>query len=369
MSCRRTQARCGVSTVASSASTTARVAAVIQRGGSFLSGSFVNRPWAEDAAGRSTVCLTRSISYTVLISPIEMLGMFGMAQVIGAKTYGDQQLMDRWSIDEVPRWEEVPLAIRYQTQSPVLGTGQEQDSKRRRCQGNEVAYRLRLTIAWAYYFPILEHHRQVIEKAMRGGWLSVPQQTPHRDQPFLFAVVWAYAMDMQKSPTFLVVPLENGSIQLLRVDTEKPYDVSTARFLRPLQGMAFFDAWRIVPQMRFAPDAQGYGEPPLNPSPEKDQWNVEEERSAAGRMEQFALRQETPKDVHTFEITEAAVTSLGEVDDGLRCQLDGRDACYLKGNQILDQVGLAIADFHRPRSGLWPIRRTLETVLCRILLP
>ena len=118
-------------------------AAVIQRGGSFLSGSFVNKSWAEDAAGRSTVCLTRSISYTALISPIEMMGMFGMAQVIGAKTHGveiltpdlkqwrpplivlnrtDEELMQMCSIDKAPHWAEVPLAIRYQAQEPMGGS-------------------------------------------------------------------------------------------------------------------------------------------------------------------------------------------------------------------------------------------------------
>ena len=68
---------------------------VIQRGGSFLSGSFRDPIWAEDCAGRATVCLTRSISYTVLISPLEMMGMFGMAQVIGAKSLGINVLTDK----------------------------------------------------------------------------------------------------------------------------------------------------------------------------------------------------------------------------------------------------------------------------------
>ena len=62
--CNNSQIR--IETVASSASTTAKVAAVIQRGGCFLSGSFSDPIWAEDCAGRATVCLTRSISYTVL---------------------------------------------------------------------------------------------------------------------------------------------------------------------------------------------------------------------------------------------------------------------------------------------------------------
>ena len=81
--------------VTSSASTTAKVAAVIRRGGNFLSGSFTDPVWAEDCAGRATVCLTRAISYKVLISPLEIMGLFGMAQVIGAKSLGMNVLTDR----------------------------------------------------------------------------------------------------------------------------------------------------------------------------------------------------------------------------------------------------------------------------------
>ena len=86
-----------VDTVASSASTTAKVAAVIQRGGSFLAGSFTDMAWAEDCAGRATVCLTRSMSYTSLISPLEMRGLFGMAQVIGAKSLGVILITDKYN--------------------------------------------------------------------------------------------------------------------------------------------------------------------------------------------------------------------------------------------------------------------------------
>ena len=91
-----------IDTVASSASTTAKVAAVIQRGGSFLSGSFTGMAWAEDGAGRSTVCLTRSMSYTSLVSPLEMEGLFGMAQVIGAKTLGVVLVTDRYNHWDAP---------------------------------------------------------------------------------------------------------------------------------------------------------------------------------------------------------------------------------------------------------------------------
>ena len=75
----------------------------------------------------------------MLISPIEMMGMFGVAQVVGAKAYGvdlvtpdpapwsppwivlqrtDEELMAKWSLNTAPQWAEVPLAVKYQAQKP-----------------------------------------------------------------------------------------------------------------------------------------------------------------------------------------------------------------------------------------------------------
>ena len=326
-------------TVASSASTTARVAAVIQRGGFFLSGSFVNKSWAEDAAGRSTVCLTRSISYTALISPIEMMGMFGMAQVIGAKTYGvqilppepvpwspplivlnrtDEELMQKWSINQPPQWADIPLAIRYQIQESNEG----HEQKRQKRQPQEVVYRLRLTLAWTFSHNVLKKFEQEILAAASNNWPSVPQQSVQKEDPFLYAVVWAYALDLRKSPTFIVIPRDAHSIRLLRVDTQKLYDVQRGGGpLQPLQGMAFFDAWRIFPNWKLAPDAQMYGQPKVDPSPERDQWDVDAERTVASQMEHYSSRQETPKDQHAFEISKAALDALKDLDEGLRTQL------------------------------------------------
>ena len=58
-------------------------------------------------------------------------------------------------------------------------------------------------------------------------------------------------------------------------------------------------------QFEFAADAQVYGEPSVDPSPETDQWDVEEERTAATEMEQYGTQQESPKDSHAFEISRA----------------------------------------------------------------
>ena len=56
------------------------------------------------------------------------------------------------------------------------------------------------------------------------------------------AVVWANALDMHKSLTFLVIPRDWQGIVLLRVDTKAIYDVQTGiESLRTLPGVAFFD--------------------------------------------------------------------------------------------------------------------------------
>ena len=81
----------------------------------------------EDCLGRITVGLTRSKSLTLLVSPLNMMGLMGMAQVIATIAYGIQGLrrgettwdwpnfnanpeqenleqMRRWSLNTTPSW-------------------------------------------------------------------------------------------------------------------------------------------------------------------------------------------------------------------------------------------------------------------------
>ena len=108
--------------------------------------------------------------------------------------------------------------------------------------------------------------------------------------------------------------------------------------------MAFFDAWRITPTLKLAPDAQMYGEPQVDDSPERDQWDVEAERTVASQMEHYSSRQETPKDQHAFEISKAALDALKDLDEGLRTELGDNDAIDVKKEATLNHLGLAIAD-------------------------
>ena len=74
--------RLRVETIANSAGGTAQVAIVAQPSTGFLNGRFyADKSPAEDAdcLGRTTVGLTRSESLTILVSPLDMLGLMGMA--------------------------------------------------------------------------------------------------------------------------------------------------------------------------------------------------------------------------------------------------------------------------------------------------
>ena len=78
-------------TIANSAGGTAEVAIVAQpsTGRFYPDGSHGRR---EDCLGRITVGLTRSKSLTLLVSPLDMMGLIGMAQVITTIAYGIQGL-------------------------------------------------------------------------------------------------------------------------------------------------------------------------------------------------------------------------------------------------------------------------------------
>ena len=118
-------------TIANSAGGTAAVAMVAQPSTGFLNVRYQpdGSPTedTEDCLGRITVGLTRSKSLTLVVSPLDMMGLIGTAQVLAALAYGVQGLrrgvttwdwpsfntnparennsqMERWSLNEAPSW-------------------------------------------------------------------------------------------------------------------------------------------------------------------------------------------------------------------------------------------------------------------------
>ena len=78
----------------------------------------------------------------------------------------------------------------------------------------------------------------------------------------------------------------------------------------------------------------------MDDSPERDQWDVEAERTVASQMEHYSSRQETPKDQHAFEISKAALDALKDLDEGLRTELGDNDAIDVKKEATLNHLGL-----------------------------
>ena len=127
-----------VETIANSAGGTAAVAMLAQPSTGFLNGHFYadGSPTedTEDCLGRITVGLARSKSLTIVVSPLDMIGLIGMAQVLATLAYGLKGLrrgistwdwpyfhddpqhentsqMERWSLNQAPTWTAAPLAI------------------------------------------------------------------------------------------------------------------------------------------------------------------------------------------------------------------------------------------------------------------
>ena len=121
-----------VETIANSAGGTAQVSIVAQPSIGFLNTKYYSNGSptedTEDCLGRITVGLTRSKSLTLLVSPLDMMGLMGMAQVVATIAYGIRGLrrgettwgwpdfnadpeqenlaqLSRWSLNSAPAWD------------------------------------------------------------------------------------------------------------------------------------------------------------------------------------------------------------------------------------------------------------------------
>ena len=106
-----------VETIANSAGGTAQVSIVAQPSIGFLNTKYYSNGSptedTEDCLGRITVGLTRSKSLTLLVSPLDMMGLMGMAQVIATIAYGIGGLRrgeTTWIFFSPPVW---PIRTRH----------------------------------------------------------------------------------------------------------------------------------------------------------------------------------------------------------------------------------------------------------------
>ena len=248
--------RLRVETIANSAGGTAQVAIVAQPSTGFLNGRFYadKSPTedTEDCLGRTTVGLTRSKSLTILVSPLDMLGLMGLAQVVATIAYGIRGLrtgettwgwpdfhsdptqenlgqITRWSLNQAPDWTYPPLAIANQYKDRHT-----KETKRER-------YRLILVRGYE-----LDWLREELLRKTREGCAQGHNWIPKQDLPFTEIVLYAYAADCTPYPTYVLLPT---GLHKARTGALVPRQGPTQEII-PLPGMYFFDGWRVEPSLK-----------------------------------------------------------------------------------------------------------------------
>ena len=246
-----------VETIANSAGGTAAVAMVAQPSTGFLNVRYQpdGSPTedTEDCLGRITVGLTRSKSLTLVVSPLDMMGLIGMAQVLAALAYGVQGLrrgvttwdwpsfntnpvrenssqMERWSLNEAPSWSFPPLAIANQYHD------------QRSNQPQNVRYRLILVRASDLdWLQKDQHYLRHLHQIAAAGHNWIPVQ----NLPFNELILFAYAADRTPRPTYVCLP---SGLYHARTGRVLP-QTGPSQEITPLPGIYFFDGWRVQPTL------------------------------------------------------------------------------------------------------------------------
>ena len=246
-----------VETIANSAGGTAAVAMVAQPSTGFLNVRYQpdGSPTedTEDCLGRITVGLTRSKSLTLVVSPLDMMGLIGMAQVLATLAYGVQGLrrgfttwdwpsfdtnpvqennsqMERWSLHEAPSWSFPPLAIANQYHD------------QRSSQPLNVRYRLILVKASDLdWLQKDRHFLRSLHQIAAAGHKWIPVQ----NLPFDELILFAYAADRTPRPTYVYLP---SGLYHARTGRVLP-QTGPSQEITPLPGIYFFDGWRMQPTL------------------------------------------------------------------------------------------------------------------------
>ena len=244
-----------VETIANSAGGTAQVSIVAQPSIGFLNTKYYSNGSptedTEDCLGRITVGLTRSKSLTLLVSPLDMMGLMGMAQVIATIAYGIGGLrrgettwkwpefnpdpvqenlaqLSRWSLNSPPTWEYPPLAIANQYYD------QQADEVKRA--------RYRLILVRGSDLRWLDRGRfQEIQAGLRAQHKWLPKQ----HLPFSEVVLYAYAADRTPFPTYVCLPSGLYKARTGHIVAQTGPDQE----ILSLPGIYFFDGWRLHPNL------------------------------------------------------------------------------------------------------------------------
>ena len=325
-----------VETIANSAGGTAEVAIVAQPSTGFLNTRFCpdGSPTedTEDCLGRITVGLTRSKSLTLLVSPLDMMGLMGMAQVIATIAYGIQGLrrgettwnwpnfnanpeqenleqMRRWSLNTIPSWSDPPLAIAnkyhdHQTNQPKSA-------------------RYRLILVRASDLDWLKGDRlKDLQAQARVGHKWIPAQ----QLPYTELILYAYAADRTNRPTYVCLPSGLYNARTGRVLAQ----AGPEQEITPLPGIYFFDGWRVHPTLVIPANLPSTKEAPV--------CDVEAPAHGTANTEQPRSPEEEARDI-------LATAAKNQTEDGPSTRRAAIRACkYLRA--MVNQHGPLIQEIH-----------------------
>ena len=183
-----------VETIANSAGGTAQVAIVAQPSIGFLNTKYYSNGSptedTEDCLGRITVGLTRSKSLTLLVSPLDMMVLMGMAQVVATIAYGIRGLRRGETTWEWPDFYADP----EQENLAQMSRWSLNSTQRAR-------YRLILVrgsdLGWL--------NRDRLQE-VKTGLAAQHKWIPIQNLPFPEVVLYAYAADRTPFPTYVCLP-------------------------------------------------------------------------------------------------------------------------------------------------------------------
>ena len=232
------------------------MAIVAQPSTGFLNGRFYadKSPTedTEDCLERTTVGLTRSKSLTILVSPLDMLGLMGMAQVVATIAYGIRGLrteettwgwpdfhsdptqenlgqITRWSLNQAPDdWTYPLLAIANQYKDRHT-----KETKRER-------YRLILVRGYELDWLREELHEKQGKDVHKDIIGSRSKISPSQK---------LFCMPMLPTARHIQHMFCCRPVCTTRTGALVPRQGPTQEII-PLPGMYFFDGWRVEPSLK-----------------------------------------------------------------------------------------------------------------------
>lgn len=226
----------------------------MQTGGGFLTGrKGATEEDRENCYGRATVPLTRAIHLTYILSPIDMAGLPGMAQVLavyhtGFTTLEKRVIQDHQKMfiptDAAAIWDWSLHTLFLAQDRPPLAlailAGKDAERKYRR---------YRLLVAR------LDRLRLSMKAANSFNRLP-PGQSAFYPTSATTEYVYGYAADEYRSPLWLCAVCEGHNVLIHRT---RGYRIGFARAIQEhqikvLAGIHLFDAWQLRPCYSELPD-------------------------------------------------------------------------------------------------------------------